>query len=358
MNNESKVNSGERQSSRKIGLAAVVVVLVAIAAVFLIKNLHKPASSGLTLVRFRLQWTPQAQFAGYLVAKELGYYTEQGLDVEIRPAGPDLKPQNTVAAGSDDLAVGVANLIVASRSSGVPLKIIAQIFQDSANRYILKKENAIQSLKDLRGKKVGIWMGGDEAEFVAMLKSAGMTLDDVTVVPEGFSVAPFLNGDYVLSMVTAYNELNQIRDQGLTDDKLQIIAPGDYNAAIVGDALFTSEKYLQENRTVAQKFLTASLMGWKYCAENPDKAVDIVLKFDKSLKRDDQVKQLKEVMSLVLSRQSKSKGIGYMDRSFYETAERVLYDSGQISKRVAPSIVFDDSLWRQVPEAEKLPVNK
>jgi len=358
MNNESTVNFGRKQSHRKIGLAAVVIVLVVIAAMFLIKNLQKPASSGLTLVRFRLQWTPQAQFAGYLVAKELSYYKEQGLDVEIRPAGPDLKPQNTIAAGSDDLAVGVSNLIVASRSSGVPLKIIAQIFQDSANRYILKKENAIKSLKDLRGKKVGIWMGGDEAEFVAMLKSAGMTLDDVKVVPEGFSVAPFLNDDYVLSMVTTYNELNQIRDQDLTDDKLQIITPRDYNVAIVGDALFTSEKYLKENRAVAQKFLDASLKGWKYCAENPDKAVDIVLKFDKSLKRNDQVKQLKEVMLLVLSGQAKSRGIGYMDRNFYVTAERVLFDSGQISKRVDPSAVFDDSLWQKVPEADKLLENK
>ena len=358
MNNETKVNSGKGQSLSKMWLVAIVIVMVVTAAVFLIKHLYRPASSGLIPVRLRLQWTPQAQFAGYLVAKELGYYTEQGLDVEIRPAGPDLKPQNTVAAGSDDLAVGVANLIVASRSNGVPLKIIAQIFQDSANRYILKKENAIKSLMDLRGKKVGLWMGGDEAEFVAMLKRAGMTLDDVIVVPQGFSVAPFLNGDYALSMVTTYNELNQIRDQGLTDDKLQIIAPRDYNAAIVGDALFTSERYIKENRAVTQKFLDASLKGWKYCAEKPDEAVDIVLKFDKSLKRDDQVKQLKSVMSLILSGQDKNMGIGYMDRSFYVTAERVLFDSGQIFKRVDPSTVFDDSLWEQAPIADKLPESK
>ena len=354
MNNLSKSNSCERQSPRKVWFA-IVVVIVVIVSVIVIKNLQKPDSSGLIPVRFRLQWTPQAQFAGYLVAKNLGYYKDQGLDVEIRPAGPELKPQSTVAAGSDDLAVGVANLIVASRSSDVPLKIIAQVFQDSANRYILKKENAIQSLQDLRGKKVGLGMGGDEAEFVAMLKTAGMTLDDVTVVPQGFSVAPFLSGGYVLSIVTTYNELNQIRDQGFTDDKLQIITPGEYNAAIVGDALFTSEQFIQENRIVAQKFLDASMKGWMYCAENPEEAVDIVLKFEQSLKRDDQVKQLKEVMSLVLSGQAKSKGIGYMDRSFYVTAERVLFDSGQISKRVDPSAVFDDSLWQQVPLSKKLP---
>jgi NitT/TauT family transport system substrate-binding protein len=307
-----------------------------------------------TRVRFRLQWTPQAQFAGYLVAKELGYYSDEGLDVEIRPAGPDLKPQNTVAAGSDDIAVGVANQVVASRSNGVPLKIIAQMFQDSANRYVLKKQNAISSLKDLRGKKVGLWMGGDEAEFIAMLKSEQMTLDDVVVVPQGFTIAPFLQDEYILSQVTTYNELNQIRDEGFTDDKLQILAPGDYNAAIVSDMLFVTEKYLENNRTTVQKFLSASLKGWKFCVENPEKAVEVVMRWDQSLKRDSQVKQMREVLNLVLSGKAKTNGIGYMDVSYYTTTERVLFDSRQISKRVAPETVFDNSLWLSVPKEQKL----
>lgn len=332
-----------------VGLAAVVVV-----AVFIANAPRRPDASGKVRVRFRLQWTPQAQFAGYLVAKELGYYDQLGLDVEIRPAGPDLKPQSTVAAGSDDIAVGVANLIIASRSSEVPLKIIAQLFQDSANRYVLQKSNAVSSLKELRGKKVGIWMGGDEAEFVAMLKSEGMTLDDVSVVPQGFSVAPFLTGEYILSQVTTYNELIQIQDQGLSGDKLQILSPSDYKAAIVGDALFTSEGYLRKNRDAAQKFVAASIKGWRFCAENPEKAVDIVLKFDKALKRDDQLKQLKAVMDLVLKGAAKSKGIGIMEADAYATAERVLFDSKQISKRVAATNVYDDTLWLNVPVIEKL----
>lgn len=197
-------------------------------------------------------------------------------------------------------------------------------------------------------------MGGDEAEFVAMLKSEGMTLDDVTVVPQGFSVAPFLRDEYVLSMVTTYNELNQIRDQGFTGDKLQIISPSDYHAAIVGDALFTSEKFIKENRSTAQKFLSASLKGWKYCVENPDEAVDIVLKFDQSLKRDEQIKQLKEVISLVLSGHGKTAGIGYMDTTYYEIVEQVLHESNQISKRVIPANVFDDSLWKSVAQEDKM----
>ena len=332
-------------------LIFALVVVVSISSI----GCGKKEQPQLEHIRFRLQWMPQAQFAGYIVAKELGFYTQAGLDVEIRSAGPDLRPQLTIASGTDDIAVGVSNQVVAARSSGVPLKIIAQVFQDSANRYILKKKNAIRSLQDLRGKKVGLWTGGDEAEFVSMLKTAGMTLDDVILVPQGFEVTPFIQDTYVLSMVTVYNELIQIREKGFGDDMLQILSPADYKSAIVSDMLFATEKYLKEHRSAAQRFLAASMRGWIYCLDYPDQSVDIVVKYDSSLKREEQSKQLKAVLALIWSGQAKMKGIGYMDPDYYVTAERVLFDSNQISKRVDAATVFDDSFWKEIPSEHKFP---
>jgi NitT/TauT family transport system substrate-binding protein len=304
-------------------------------------------------VRLRLQWVPQAQFAGYIVAKELRYYADAKLDVEVRPAGPDLKPQMTVAAGTDDIAVGVSNQVITARSNGVPLKIIAQIFQDSANRYVLRRQNAIRSLRELRGKKVGLWLGGDEAEFVAMLKTADMELRDVTVVPQGFTITPFLQDAYVLSQVTVYNELVQLRDQGLTDDNLQILSPRDYQAAIVGDMLFTTESYLTQHRTTAQRFLEQSIRGWVYCLANPESSVDLVMRYDPSLKRADQVKQMKEVLALIRAGQARTEGVGFMNPEDYSTAMRVLLTSSQISRPIDVGSVFDASLWKDIPPAEK-----
>jgi NitT/TauT family transport system substrate-binding protein len=332
-------------------LIFALVVMVGISNI----SCGKREQPQLERIRFRLQWMPQAQFAGYIVAKELGFYTDAKLDVEIRSAGPDLRPQLTIASGTDDIAVGVSNQVVAARSTGVPLKIIAQVFQDSANRYILKKQNAIRSLRDLRGKKVGLWTGGDEAEFISMLKTAGMTLDDVILVPQGFDVAPFLQDAYVLSMVTVYNELIQIRDKGYGDDKLQILSPADYKSAIVSDMLFATEKYLKEHRSAVQRFLDASMRGWVYCFDHPDQAVDMVVKYESSLKRDEQSKQLKAVLALIWSGQAKTMGIGYMDPEYYITAERVLFDSNQISKRVDAATVFDDSFWKEISTEHKFP---
>jgi len=334
-------------------------VFVAMAALILSScdesksNGGESKSNERTEIRLRLQWIPQSQFAGFIVAKEKGFYDEVNLDVDIRPAGPDLKPQVTVAVGTDDIGIGVSNQIIAARSNDVPLIAIAQVFQDSANRYVLKAKNGIDSLKELAGKEIGLWLGGDEVEFAAMLATEGMALDDVTVIPQEFSVSPFLQDQYILSQVTVYNELNQILSQGYTKDQLQILTPGDYGCAIVGDVIFTTEKFLENNPEAVTDFLEASIRGWRYCIENPEEALSIVLASNPELEEADQRLQLKSVLSLVTSGKAKERGIGFIDIDDYVTAERVLFESRQIDKRVTASEAFDLSAWDSVSEDVK-----
>lgn len=304
-------------------------------------------------VNVRLQWIPQTQFAGYIVAKQLGYYEEEGLKVNLLPAGPDLKPHLTVANGSDQIGVGVPNQIIAARTNGVPLVSIAQIFQNSANRYVLKAENRIDSLQQLRGKKVGLWMGGDEAEFISMLNTVGMTLNDVTVVPQEYSVTPFLQDQYVLSMVTIYNELNLIQKQGYSGGKLQILSPKDYNSAIPGDMIFCKEDYLRDNPELVKKFVTASIKGWRYCIEHPNEALEIVLKYNPELNREEQRYMLNACIELIGEGSSLSKGIGYISEADYVNTQRILMLSKQIDKTVDIKTTFNLSAWEAVPDSIK-----
>jgi NitT/TauT family transport system substrate-binding protein len=304
-------------------------------------------------VSLRLEWYPQAQFAGYLVAASKGFYQAQGLDVELRPAGPDLKPQMTVASGTDDLGVGVANQVVVARSGGVPLRIVAQMFQDSANRYVLKRRNSISSLKELRGKKVGLWLGGDEAEFISMLKTAQMSFKDVHVIPQGYTVTPFLQDQYVLSEVTSYNELLEINRAGFSDHDLQVLSPAQFNSAILGDMLFTTERFIRERPSVTNHFILASLQGWQYCFNHRQEVLDIILKSNPSLNRDEQAAQLDAILTLISAGSARSRGIGAMDVSGYQQTINVLVDSNQIPQPINPSSVFDSAPWDAVPSAFK-----
>lgn len=332
----------------------IVVILISlaiiIAAIFFWKfsNRNEQKNTELTKVSFRLLWFPHSQFAGYIIAQEKGFYKEAGLDVTIQPGGPDLSPTKSVASGADNIGIAVPNEIIAARSNGVPLVSIAQIFQDSPNRYILKKENSIKDLTDLKGKKVGLWLGGDEVEFIAMLKSRGMTEKDVKIIPQNYSVIPFLQDNYVCSQVTTYGEMNFLAAQGWTADKFQILSPKDYNSAIYGDLLFCSENYLKQHKKVVQNFLEASIKGWQYCIANPDEALKIVLAYNKELSADEQKLVLKSVIELVTTGDAKQYGIGYIDPKELENAERILFESGQIESRVDISKTYDSSVWDNI----------
>jgi NitT/TauT family transport system substrate-binding protein len=326
--------------SSRVGALAIAIIAVAIGATIYFAKFSGRNPNELNL---RLEWYPQAQFAGYIVADRLGYYADEGLKVNIRPAGPDLKPMSTVADGTDDIGIGVSNQVALARSNGVPVKVIAQIFQDSANRYVLLSKNRINSLTNLRGKKVGLWLGGDEAEFVAMLASAGMNLSDVQVIPQGESVAPFLNGDYVLSEVTIYNELIQIENQLGNANSLQIVSPGEYNSAIVGDMIFVKESTVRDRRDQLVRFLRASLRGWRFAIQNPDKAVDLILAANPELNRDEQQRQLQAIIQLMLKGTSLN-DIGKMNSGDYETMIRVLKQSGQLIGNINAADIYDGSI--------------
>lgn len=320
-----------------------ILVVVTIGAIIYFQPWSRRDVNELSL---RLQWTVQTQFAGYIVADRLGYYREEGLRVIIRPAGPDLKPLTTVAAGTDDIGIGVSNQAALGRASGVPVKIIAQIFQDSANRYVLLSKNRIKTLTDLRGKKIGLWLGGDEAEFVAMLATVGMRLSDLQVVPQGESVAPFLNGDYVLSEVTVYNELLQIQSEIAGKETLQLLSPADFNSAIVGDMIVVKESTIRDQHDQLVRFLRASLRGWRFAIESPEKAVDIVVSANPELNREEQRKQLQAVIELIL-KGTPVADIGKMNVGDYATMLRILKQSGQLTTNVKAIDVFDDRLWKE-----------
>ena len=302
----------------------------------------------------RLKWQYQTQFAGYIVAKEKGFYSEAGLNVNLEPAGPDLKPYLTVASGSDDIGIGVPNQIITAQSNDVPLVAVAQMMQDSPFRFVIKNANRIDSLQQLKGKDVGIWMGGDEAEFVSMLNSVGMELDDVNVIPQDFTVAPFLADQYVLSHVSVYNELNLIKANGYSHpDSLQIFSPKDYNSAILGDMLFCKKDFVEENTEKVTKFIEASIRGWKYAKENPEEAVDLVIKYNPELTKDHQLAQLKAALELIFTGNSLIEGIGFINEQEYQNAEDILFKSGQIKKDININDTYDMSAWKAVSDDVK-----
>jgi NitT/TauT family transport system substrate-binding protein len=304
-------------------------------------------------VSLRLKWLHQAQFAGYYVAKDRGFYAEEKLDVTINPGGPQIVAENLVASGADHFAHGGGlETAMTGREKGLPIVVIAALFQKTPFLLVTKKDSGITKLEDFPGKKVSMWYTGMQFIVRGMLRSRGIDPAKITEVPQAVTMAPFVRGEVQVASVTPYNELQTLYAEGHKD--LVLFDPADHGIIVPRDPIVTSEKMIQERPEVVQRFLRASLRGWKWAVENPEPAVDIVMKQNPNLKRDHQVAMLREVGKLLTWGPAKERGIGYVDPKAAEFTSKFLLENQQLQKPAVLSEVYTLRFWDEVPARLKV----
>lgn len=244
------------------------------------------AADDLTL---QLKWVTQAQFAGYYVARDKGFYEEEDLDVTIKAGGPDIAPTQVLAGGGADVIVEWMPAALAAREKGLPLVNIAQPFKSSGMMLTCLKESGIaDSATDFAGKTLGVWFSGNEYPFLSWMNTLGLSTEGgeagVTVLKQGFNVDPLLQKQAACISTMTYNEYGQVLDAGLSEDDLVTFKYEDQGVATLEDGLYTLDQSLQDPAMVDRlaRFVRASMKGWKYAEENPDEAASIVLENDET----------------------------------------------------------------------------
>jgi NitT/TauT family transport system substrate-binding protein len=239
-------------------------------------------------VTLQLKWVTQAQFAGYYVAKDKGFYEEEGLDVEIKPGGPDISPTQVLAGGGADVIVDWMPSALATREKGLPVVNIAQPFKSSGMMLTCLKESGVTKPDDFKGKTLGVWFFGNEYPFLSWMSKLGLSTqggaDGVTVLKQGFNVDPLIQKQAACISTMTYNEYWQVIDAGIKPEDLVTFKYEDEGVATLEDGLYVLEDKLKDaafkDRMV--KFVRASMKGWKYAEQNPDEAAGIVLENDAS----------------------------------------------------------------------------
>lgn len=301
-------------------------------------------------ISMQLQWFTQAQFAGYYVALEKGWYKDEGLVLTIYPGGPDIVPVDIVTGGSKDFGTTLLADLAVSIQKGKPAVSIAQIQQNNGLRLLSKAASGIREPKNFMGKTVGVWLGGWEVQFNALLAQAGIPQEKVNVVSQGFSMAPFLEDRIDVASAMIYNEYYMVLSSGIQKEDLVVIDYADYNLDFPGDVLFTSLKMVKENPETCLKMLRASLRGWKYAIENQDEAVNIVLKHDKSgvAVQDHQKKMMSEIAGLV--RGEGAARIGYMDSLALQRMTNLLVQYKILDAEIAQERIFTPQFLNQIKD--------
>ncbi|WP_208350989.1 ABC transporter substrate-binding protein [Pseudaestuariivita rosea] len=237
-------------------------------------------------VRLQLQWVTQAQFAGYYVALDKGFYEEENLDVTILPGGPDIAPPQVLAGGGADVMLNWMPSALAARERGLPVVNIAQPFKTSGLMLTCWKDTGITSPQDFRGKTIGVWFFGNEYPFLSWMSQEGIPTeggeDGVTVLKQGFNVDPLLQRQADCISTMTYNEYGQVLDAGVGEDELVTFKYEDQGVATLEDGMYVLEDRLDDPAFVDKmvRFVRASMRGWKYAEGNPDEAAEIVLDND------------------------------------------------------------------------------
>ena len=335
--------------ARSGALWAIVVLLLAVLVVGCGGGGDDEAatpSEDLTPVTLQSKWVVQAQFAGYYAAVDQGFYEDEGLDVTIRAGGPDIVPEQVVLGGQAEFGIDWLDNLLATRDQGQGLVNIAQVFTRSGMTEVTWKDTGLDDITKLEGKKVGVWLGGNEHKLFAALTKNGLDpQSDVDVVAQPFDMNLFLNREVDAAAAMTYNELAQVLEvenpetgELYTLDDLNVFLMSELGTGALEDGIFVREDWISEeaNQDVATRFLKASFRGWIYCRDNPDDCVDIVLENGPTLGEGHQRWMMNEVNALIWPAPL---GIGVMDPESFDVTNQIATDY-EIIKQPATEDAF------------------
>jgi len=281
-------------------------------------------------VRLQLQWVTQAQFAGYYVALDKGYYESEDLNVSILPGGPDIAPPQVLAGGGADAMLNWMPSALAARERGLPVVNIAQPFKSSGLMLTCWKDTGITSPADFKGKTIGVWFFGNEYPFLSWMSQQGISTDGgpdgVTVLRQGFNVDPLLQRQADCISTMTYNEYGQVLDAGVSEDELVTFKYENQGVATLEDGIYVLEDNLNDPAFADKmvRFVRASMKGWKYAEANPGEAAEIVLDNDETGAQTEahQVRMMGEIAKLTAGSD------GSLDPADYERTVATLMAGG------------------------------
>jgi NitT/TauT family transport system substrate-binding protein len=303
-------------------------------------------------VTLQSKWVVQAQFAGYYAALDQGFYEEENLDVTIRPGGPDIIPEQVVLGGQAEFGINWLDSLLATRDKGQDLVNIAQVFTRSGMTEVTWADSGLDEITDLRGKKVGVWLGGNEHKLFAALNKNGIDPQkDATIVKQPFDMNLLLNREVDAAAAMTYNELAQVLEtknpktgQLYQLSDLNVMKMSELGTGALEDGVFVRGDWIEEedNQDIAKRFLKASFRGWLYCRDNQEDCLRIVLDNGPTLGEGHQRWMLNEVNDLIWPA---PEGIGVMEPESWEITKQIALD-GKVIKKPAS----DDSYRTDIAE--------
>ncbi|MCO7227229.1 ABC transporter substrate-binding protein [Pleionea sp. CnH1-48] len=245
---------------------------LAFAFLFLSASLSVTADEKLERVRLQLKWFHQFQFAGFYAAKAKGFYTAEGLEVEIIQRDPKVNTVDNIVARDAEFGVSDSSIIL-HRLRGNPVVAIAAVFQHSPTVFLTRKDSEIIGPLELKGRRIMMQRSHDDAALAAMFHIMGIKKKDLILIPHTFEDNVLLNNHVDAMSAYVTDQPYFYKSRGVD---VNIINPLSYGVDFYGDIIFTHEEIARNNPELVKRFTRASLKGWDYALKNKEEIVQLI----------------------------------------------------------------------------------
>ncbi len=296
---------------------------------------------------FAPHWLPQAQFAGYYVALDQGFYSKYGLDVEIiHPSATT----NVIDFLNDGRAHVISQFLVSAlyaKDKNTDLVNIAQYSQRSAILLVSKKSRGIERLEDIDGRRIGVWRGGFSEIPKAMIQGKGLQVEWVPILS---SVNLFLMNGIDLMTVMWYNEYNQIHLSGIDSDDLNTFFLSEHGYNIPEDGLYTLRSTRIARADELSAFVQATNEGWEYASNNREYTIDHVVEKMRAVNISSNRAHQRWMLDRILELQEPTQNMSSkheLNRESYHTTMSILRNNGFVKKDIDYDAFFSPVLNRE-----------
>jgi len=233
-------------------------------------------------VILQLKGMHQAEFAGFYLAQEKGYYTQENINVTFFEGEKDLAIVQRIVYGEADFAVIAPESVLTARSQGQPVTAIAAIYRQSPIVYVALSDSGILRPRDFLGKTVATLDASGsqqdlQVQYYIMMKRLGLDISKTKLIAWDPVYTTFYGGEADITSCYSNVGLIELRQKGL---KLNLVWPSDYGAYFYSDMVVTREKLITENPGLVARFLRATLRGWQDAIEDYQQAMPAVMKYN------------------------------------------------------------------------------
>ncbi|MBE2201972.1 MAG: ABC transporter substrate-binding protein [Anaerolinea sp.] len=295
-------------------------------------------------ITVQLSWFHTAEFAGFYVAAQQGFYAAENLDVTLVAGGPEVNPVAEVLAGNAQFGVTAGDNIIRARANGDEVTAVASIYQHSPLIVMALADSDIKRPQDLVGKTVGVispnldttW----DIQFVAMLNHLGIDIADMTLIPiENYhGAAELVSGR--MDAASGFFSINEPVQARLDGDEITTIFYSDYGILLYANPIFTTNDLINTQPDLVQRFVRATIRGYLLAIEQPEQTVTDVLQYDANLTQEGELATLLAQIPLINTGYTR---VGQMEANVWQTTADILLEQNVITTPVNINTVYTNT---------------